>query len=115
MKPSKSIFAFCLFQFIIYGTVSGETIISDKDEKISVKCECVVDFAFCESKVFDAIAGQQRQLWYQDNYLKKGVAADLNDACYRKRDVSNHGDGLCCSFAGDERKTIDNLFRGTRQ
>ena len=37
---------------------------------------------------------------------------DLNELCYRKRDVDKLGDGLCCEAAGDESHTIEKTFRG---
>lgn len=94
----------------------GEVITKpEKDEAITVKCECLAAFSLCELEVFASAAGKPKHSWTQTNYLKKGVKADLNAACYRKRDVAGQGDGLCCSFTGNQAKTISNLFRGTRQ
>ncbi|WP_143079536.1 hypothetical protein [Nitrosospira sp. Nsp14] len=91
----------------------GETITSEKNEKISVRCECLLSLPLCELEVFASAAGKPLQTWYQDVTLTAGKITDLNAACYKNRDVDGMGDGLCC-VTSDAAKTITNLFRGTR-
>ncbi|SCY54353.1 hypothetical protein SAMN05216308_11648 [Nitrosospira sp. Nsp13] len=92
----------------------SETIMPDKNEEITIKCECLISDTACEFEVFANMHGKPLQTWYQEGTLTAGVSADLNAACYRKRDVSGMGEGLCCTTS-DVTKTISNLFRGTRQ
>lgn len=94
-------------------SIAEENFLPPKDGKIEVACRCVAKSTpLCQLKLFDAIAGQERYEWTQENYVKKGKATNLDEACYRKRDVEKRGDGMCCEVPGDESKTIKNMFRG---
>lgn len=86
--------------------------VATKDGPISVQCRCVVANPGCQSKLFDAITGQERFEWTSPASTKKGKEYNLDQFCYRKRDVSGQGDGLCCEVPGNEEKSIQNLFRG---
>jgi len=89
--------------------------VSDKDADLRVECTCIVDDALCQLKTADSILGNQRKTWTQLIHVRPNVPADLNAACYRKRDVTGFGDGLCCTMPNDEASTIKKLFRGEVQ
>ena len=92
------------------GYAIGEVITPDKDETISTFCECLEAFSGCELELIASATGKPSHSWYQTNYLMKGVEADLNVACYRKRDSDGMGDGLCCTVANSEAKSISKLY-----
>jgi hypothetical protein len=110
------------FSRMIFGLMLGSvcaaastgTVTPDADGQWKIKCECLTRFDLCESEFFATAAGKPTHSWYQDIFVTKGVPADLNAACYRKRDTGIGGLGACCSISGDEAATIKNLFSGTK-
>ncbi len=89
--------------------------IAGKTGNIVVGCACVLAVSGCQSNLIDSVAGKQRQTWTQDAAVLAGQSYDLNEACYRKRNISGFGGGLCCEIPGDEQETVRKLFRGTGQ
>jgi hypothetical protein len=100
------------------GVLSTSSMADDKykaatDGKVTIACTCVAGGTACQSKLFDSLSGSERFQWNQTGYTKKGAVYNLDEACYRKRDVKGAGDSLCCEVPGDEQLTIKNLFRGS--
>ena len=82
------------------------------DGDVSLNCACVVGYAGCEKKFWDTIQGSERHSWSYSIHVQAGHTYNLDELCYRKRDVDKMGDGLCCTTS-DEKTSIENLFRGT--
>ncbi|MEZ0605995.1 hypothetical protein ACAX43_28155 [Paraburkholderia sp. IW21] len=89
--------------------------VSVGDADVNIKCTCVADGSYCQSKLFDGMQDKPRVTWYQSVHVRGGKPANLDAACYRKRDVEYLGGGACCVVPGDEKTSIDNLFRGEVQ
>ena len=87
--------------------------IATTDGKVTISCLCIAATSLCQSKLFDSLAGKERFDWAQEGFTKKGQRYNLNEACYRKRNVDGRGEGLCCEVPGDEKQTIKRMFRGT--
>ncbi|HQU81110.1 MAG TPA: hypothetical protein PLU47_16780 [Azonexus sp.] len=98
--------------FVLPLATADDQYVAKQDGPINVHCRCAVANPGCQSKVFDAIAGQERFEWTSPASTKKGTKYNLDHFCYRKRDVSGAGDGLCCEIPGNEKKSVQNLFRG---
>ncbi len=111
MKKSFKTIFFLFFTLLSLGSY-GEIINPTEKEDISIKCECIMMVEACHYEAFANLSGKPIQTWYQPGHLEPGVLADLNAACYRKREMG--GEGLCCT-TNDKAKTIRNLFRGTKQ
>jgi hypothetical protein len=77
-----------------------------------LSCQCVAGGPeACVLKIWDAASGSQRMDWTQSIYLKGDeTSLDLTMACYRKRNVIDGGNGLCCEANGDAE--IQRLFKG---
>lgn len=80
----------------------------------NVACACIVSTSGCRSRIFDAVAGSSRHTWVQHIHVKPRMTLDLTQVCYRKRDVSKLGEGLCCS-ASSETETLRKFFSGELQ
>ena len=115
----KTSIALCVLaslgSFASQCVIANPAYVSPTDAALTVGCTCVVGFSGCQSKLFDAVMGSQRMTWTQTVYVTAGTPADLDAACYRKRDVDGMGAGQCCTVPGDEAKSISNLFRGEPQ
>jgi len=112
LARSMSVVFIVMLSYVPMGRADG-SFTAPADAKILVQCECVAATTGCQSKVFDSLSGKQRVAWTQEAQAKKGVVYNLNQLCYRKRDVKGAGDELCCEVPGDETATTKNLFRGT--
>jgi hypothetical protein len=94
-------------------SVSADTAyVATSDGDVRLKCICVLAKPGCESKFFDAIQGSERISWIYTIHVRAAHSYNLNELCYRKRDVDSMGSGLCCS-SNDEAASIERLFRGT--
>jgi hypothetical protein len=91
---------------------ADDAYVAEKDGTIQIGCACVVGFAGCELKLFDELRDKPRQTWTQPANVKAGTKYNLDQLCYRKRDVDEGGEGLCCTAANEE-DSIKRLFRGT--
>ncbi|TXN76875.1 hypothetical protein [Methylobacterium sp. WL8] len=70
-----------------------------------IGCKCIASSGGCQLKIYDDAAENPRQEWIQDYYKSPGrnhSDEELALACWRKRDVPNLGDGLCCSILQNE-------------
>lgn len=94
------------------STAQAAETIFDKNGKANIQCQCVLATTGCQSKVLWNVAGKEVHTWHQEISVKQNMRLDLNDVCYRKRDVAKQGEGLCCS-TNSESETIEKLFRGT--
>ena len=84
------------------------------NEQIMIGCTCVLATSgLCDRAVWDDLAGSQRHSWNQPASVLAGKHYNLDELCYRKRDMDMHGGGLCCETVGDEAGTIKRLFRGS--
>jgi hypothetical protein len=105
--------AMCFWMLLVSpSSASAEQVTFQKDGKANVQCQCVLATTGCQSKLFSSLAGKEIHSWHQEINVKKNMRLNLNEVCYRKRNVDKLGDGLCCTTQ-DETKNIDKLFRGT--
>lgn len=105
----------CWTLFAAHIVIANPSYVSPTDVDLQIGCTCVVGFSGCQSKVFDAVMGSQRLTWTQTVHVLASKPANLDAACFRKRDVQGMGDGNCCTVPGDDDKSIANLFRGEPQ
>lgn len=106
----------CASIVLVQTAVNADTAyVSVEDADVNIECTCVADSSLCQSKLFDEIQEKPRVSWTQVVHVKGGVAANLDAACYRKRDVANLGAGTCCVVPNDDDTSIKNLFRGEAQ
>lgn len=90
----------------------AETVTFDKDGKAVVDCICVIGGPGCNSKLLDAVSDEQRHKWTQDIPTLSGMKLDLNEVCWRKRDVDPQRE---CCVTNDDADTIKRLFSGRIQ
>lgn len=88
--------------------------VSPTDQDIGIDCVCLVGRSGCQSNILASQGGKDVKTWVTPAHLLAGHTYDLNQTCYRKRDVDGQGDGMCC-VADNESDSIKNLFRGTPQ
>ena len=85
--------------------------VATRDGDVSIQCMCIARSAGCDRRFFDAASGGNRVSWSQPAHLLGGHSYNLDELCYRKRDVDGGGAGLCCETS-DEKSAIEHLFRG---
>mgnify|MGYP007050458733 CR=1 FL=1 len=93
----------------------GSSSIAQQHEKRELHCVCVTGTSACPLKFFDELADKPRHEWNQDIFIASGrtlTQQELNQACWRKRDVDDRGGGLCCSLDNNE-KDADRFFKGS--
>jgi hypothetical protein len=90
---------------LLFGIASGDSNIvkASATGKALITCTCVLGTSGCAVKRFDELAGQPRKTWTQDAHVIQGKEYDASLLCFRKRDVTGLGDGVCCEINKDER------------
>ena len=101
------------------GMMSSVTVAFAEDKYVAatdgvakVNCICVVAISGCQSKLVDALGGKERHTWTQDAFVKGGATHNLDQLCFRKRDVAGAGAGLCCEIPNNEPESTKSMFRG---
>jgi len=61
------------------------------------KCACILATTGCSSRIADALAGSQRHTWSYDGSVNQDVTLDISELCWRKRNVDDMGEGVCCN------------------
>lgn len=80
-----------------------------------LNCVCILKTSGCSFNLFHEAAGKPTWRWSQDFFYKSGTTPTAEQqtlACWRKRDVSKLGEGLCCRLNNDE-TDAPRYFSGT--
>ena len=116
MKFSLNFFVF--LSIVSTNNISlAEKYTPHEDGQIQVNCECFAEVGqgICVIKLIDEASGKPRHSWVMTQFVRANKEINLNESCYRKRDVETMGAGICCSYLNNEAKTIEELFIGKKQ
>jgi len=94
----------------VFSEALADNYTPDTDNHKTFECKCVIDSTGCQSKFITELSKNSIHTWYQSGYFKKGETTNLNELCYRNRDV--FGGGLCCTN-DKEYNSITELFNGS--
>ena len=94
---------FILLLIFVPGITMANTEYIEAPGQHNIECYCIKNTSACNFGIFNEAVGSPVHIWTRTiNVPHGGALVDLTEACYRRRNDSGGGAGMCCNIGTDE-------------